>query len=161
MGNIGREMAENFDCTQFLTFDCEDINEIHSKIYELFKGTIFSILSSDEIRTVKKKYLEKYTEKYIFELKHDEFIGEFEDWHYEDKPPILIQEFISTISILLDYNLKKFKIILIKFAEEDYTSDKFIKINISQMKQGLFNMSLHNYDVSEDNLILEIEALLP
>lgn len=150
-------MDENFDCTQFITFDYEADSDINDVIHQIFSNSKFVVLSNQKIREVKKLYFKHYLMEYFFELMYDEFLGEFEDWEEESNPPTLIQEFVSVLEKLIKLGLINFKIFLTKFAEEGKTENTVIAINDSDIMKGLFYMSNHNYEVWTDNLIIEIE----
>lgn len=89
-------MDENFDCTQFFSFDTNlSLKEI--LLLSDLKNYEFLILKSDDISEVKKRYLEKYMSSYLIELKNDNFIGDLQDWSNFESPPI-IADFFSDIS---------------------------------------------------------------
>ncbi|TKI59764.1 hypothetical protein FC756_20265, partial [Lysinibacillus mangiferihumi] len=68
------------------------------------KNYEFLILKSDDIREVKKRYLEKYMSSYLIELKNDNFIGDLQDWSNFESPPIIV-EFFSDISEKIAKNI--------------------------------------------------------
>lgn len=150
-------MKENFDCTQFITFDLEDINIDIQQIITPFKDIGFEVILMNEIRDVKKEYFRDYIRSNILELKCDDFIGEFEDWEVLDKPPLQISQFANVIrNLTRKEEISSLKIFLTSFAEEGYSSNEIIKTKIEKIEEALFAMSKHYYDVWTDNLIIEI-----
>ncbi len=78
---------ENFDCTQFITFDIhEKSNEIYDEISDIFSSIGFEILIAEDIRQIKKEYFNNYREAYFIELKNDNFLGRFYEWKEKSKP---------------------------------------------------------------------------
>lgn len=153
-------MDENFDCTQFFSFDTNlSLKEI--LLLSDLKNYEFLILKSDDIREVKKRYLEKYMSSYLIELKNDNFIGDLQDWSNFESPPIIV-EFFSDISekIAKNINITNYSIILCKFAQENVTEDKVLEIKSNEILPALYNMSKFSYDLWMDNLILKIQQEL-
>ena len=150
-------MNDNFDCTQFITFSYEGTGNIDRIIRNTFRGSVFNVIRSDEMRPVKKRYFKHYLEEFFFELAYDEFMGEFEDWDNENKPTPLLELFTEKLKgLFLLHPIKKAKIILVNFAEEGKTNDEFVYIERSEIYSGLFKMSRHNFGSWSDTLILEL-----
>ena len=150
-------MNENFDCTQFITFNYEGTERIESIVRNIFKDSVFTINYGDAIRTVKKEYLKHYLEGCLFELEHKEFMGEFEDWEVLSQPTPLVNELICKLYYLFClYPIKNAKVILVLFAEFGNTKDAKIYVNLSDIRDGLFKMSMHCFDVWADTLIIEL-----
>lgn len=149
---------ENFDCTQFITFDIhEKSNEIYDNISELFSNISFKILINEDIREIKKKYFSNYIGGYFIELKNDNFLGEFYEWKEKSKPPKGIVEFHNAISKLLkEQYLYNFRVIFTFFAEQGKTSVEIIEVTRDMIMDGLYAVSTNNYDVWADNYIIEL-----
>lgn len=157
MGSIGDIMKENFDCTQFITFNYFGSEDINNIISECFEESIFKILDYDRIRKVKREYFSEYINEYFFELLNEEFIGEFEDWKDKDYPPILIQKFIDIISVIVSLKgIRDFRILITNFAELGNTENEVVNVKYSDLREGLFLMSKYNYSVWIDNIIINI-----
>jgi hypothetical protein len=150
-------MKENFDCTQFISFDYDGANNVETIIRNVFRDSVFEVINCNEIILIKKEYFKYHLAKYFFELKYDDFMGEFEDWKYLDKPTLMIQQFIDRIGELYAlFQIKRLVVILTNFAEKGETKDLHINITKWNINKGMFSMSSHNYEVWADNLILEI-----
>lgn len=150
-------MKENFDCTQFITFNLEEIDTNIHDLVTSFNNMGFTVIYKNQIREVKKEYFKDYIQEEFIELKCDNFIGEFEDWELLEHPTEKILEFINAVkNIAKRSEIVNFKIILTGFAEEGYSSNEIIKVKLENINEGLFAMSKHYYDVWTDNLIVEI-----
>lgn len=150
-------MDGNFDCTQFFSFDTNlSMQEIVLLLSDL-KNHEFLILKSDDIREVKKRYLEKYMSSYLIELKNNNFIGELQDWSNFESPPSIVKLF-SDVSekIAKNINITNYSIFLCKFAQENVTEDKILETKSNEILSALYNMSNFSYDLWMDNLILKI-----
>ncbi|OPX42548.1 hypothetical protein CLHUN_35150 [Ruminiclostridium hungatei] len=150
-------MIENFDCTQFITFDSTTAVIDIERLLERFKLIGFELVLDCNIRQVKKEYFKKYVKQHFIELKDDEFMGEFEDWEELDNPPRKIGDFIREINSLIDSNvIQRVTIMLTLFAEEGTTAVENIEVSKNNIKKGLYSMSKHNFEVWTNNLVLEI-----
>ncbi|RDU22652.1 hypothetical protein [Anaerosacchariphilus polymeriproducens] len=150
-------MVGNFDCTQFITFDSSASEEKLNNMLSSFQALGFIVISGDEVKPIKRQYFKDYSARYFIELKFDNFMGEFEDWEQLDKPPILINQFIETAYKMVDSEgISNIKIILTSFAEEERTTNEVMVVEKSHIREGLYIMSKHNFEVWVDNLILEI-----
>lgn len=149
-------MKENFDCTQFITFDLKEHKQIMNLLIHDFNQIEFDIIF--DIRNIKKIYFKQYLRKYFIELKDDDFMGEFEDWKLINKPPKRIRDFINVVKKIAQIkNIKNFTIILTYFAELGNSTNKMVNVNISNLERGLYIMSRYNFDYYVDNLILKID----
>lgn len=148
-------MKENFDCTQFITFNLEKDKNILDSVVDEFSKIGFHVIL--DIRDIKKVYFKEYLGEYFIELKDDNFMGEFEDWELENEPPKRIKDFMSVVKkIIKRKNIKNFTVMLTYFAEIGDSTNKVINVDSSNIQQGLFSMSRYNYDYCVDNLILKI-----
>lgn len=150
-------MVENFDCTQFITFDyiAPDFNV--ERFLERFKLLGFQLVIGSDIKQVKRGYFRQHTKQYFVELKDDNFMGEFEDWIEMEKPPERIENFAREVDLLLkSEKLINVRIILTFFAEEGTTIIDKISISKESLREGLYSMSKHNFEVWANNLVLEI-----
>lgn len=161
MENINRkcdEMLENFDDTQFLTFNLSKKDEgILNEIKDKFGSMGFEILMGEAIRDIKKEYFKEYMETYIIELKDELFIGDFEDWNEKNSPTDRIIEFSKNIKWLSSQKgVINLKVIITGFAEVGTTSKALIKVTRNDIVDGLYAMSTKNFDIWTDNLIIEV-----
>ena len=148
-------MKENFDCTQFITFNLEEDKNILDSVVDEFSKIGFDIIL--DIRDIKKAYFKEYLGEYFIELKDDNFMGEFEEWELENEPPSRIKDFMSVVKKIVQIkNIKSFTVMLTYFAEVGDSTNEVINVDSSNIQQGLFSMSRHNYDYCVDNLILKI-----
>lgn len=85
-------MDENFDWTQFITFDADDKFKVDD-IYNIYKDTNIKILRDDEIREVKRKYFKSYIKEYFIELYHDNFQEYLARWKVMEDVPHEIESF--------------------------------------------------------------------
>ena len=68
------------------------------------------------MRKAKIEFFIDYIENQFYELKNDNFIGEFEDWVVKDNPPHAITKFIQMIKEWMDQiNISHFKIFLTSY----------------------------------------------
>ncbi|MCT4566492.1 MAG: hypothetical protein N4A68_19535 [Maledivibacter sp.] len=150
-------MKENFDCTQFITFNLEEIDTNIHELVTSFNNIGFKIIYKNQIREVKKEYFKDYIQDEFIEFKCDNFIGEFEDWESLEHPTEKILKFANAVeNIARRSEINNFRIILTSFAQEGYSSNETIKVKVDNIQEGLFSMSKHYYDVWTDNLIIEI-----
>jgi hypothetical protein len=150
-------MIENFDCTQFITFDLISSEATVERLLEPFKYLGFELVFDFNIRQVKRDYFKQYINQCFVELKDDNFMGEFEDWVEQDSPPRAVRKFIEEIEVLLEIHMvKNVRIMLTFFAEEGTTTIENISVSRDDIKNGLFSMSKHNFEVWTDNLVLGI-----
>lgn len=152
-------MNENFDATQFITFDIFDYNEhIIKQIRENFENLGFEVLQGNDIRKVKKKYFKQYMKTVFIELMDVNFFGEIESWQANvDMPTERIENFAEQLIWLFNQKeVSNLSLILTGFAEEGISSDKILKVTSDEIIKGIFAMSKYNFDIWTDNLILEI-----
>lgn len=153
-------MIENFDATQFISFD---INGKPGKIIEEIKQRFnilgFDVIEEKEIREVKKNYFKKFRRKIFLELKNKTFIGEIEfSKDGEDSPEQIVVDFAQTIKWLYSQNeIQHLVLIMTAFAEENYTSDILISVRSTEILKGLYSTSKFNYDIWADNIIIQID----
>lgn len=153
-------MKENFDATQFISFDIHEnsiqiINEIKMRF-----GTLgFEVLEEKSIRNVKKEYFKRFRKKVFLELKNKTFIGEIEFWKEgENVPGQIVFEFIKNIEWLYSLdNITNLILIMTAFAEEGDTSNAVISVKKQGILKGLYSMSKYNYDIWVDNIVIQIE----
>lgn len=108
-------MNENFDCTQFVSFNYSE-NPINQNTILSFKKQGFTLIEKQFMRKAKIEFFIDYIENQFYELKNDNFIGEFEDWVVKDNPPHAITKFIQMIKEWMDQiNISHFKIFLTSY----------------------------------------------
>lgn len=147
-----------FDCSQFLTFSCDET--IFKKELTRFERLGMKVLIKEEVLTRKLNYLNPFLQEQVIELFDQEFIGVFEDWKEEGKTPVELIKFKSEISEFCSKtNIKSLKLIIISCASEDSEEDRIIEktVQIDQFYAGLFVLSKWNLKEVADNLILTIK----
>lgn len=152
-------MKENFDASQFITFDLIDKSEeIIRQIHKRFSMLGFLVLQEDEIRNVKKQYFSQYRKKVFIELKDETFLGEIESWKVlSEEPNERIKTFAEQLNwLLLQNEIDNLTLILTGFAEPEFTSNTVIKVNSMEILNGISTMSKYYFDVWTDNLIMNI-----
>lgn len=146
----------NFDFTQFISFDSDlPHNEIHKKIEYLFEKAGFSIIAFEELEIVKKEYYFKHWKTFSFELKKDDFLGDFMDWYYKKEVPESVNEFVEIINELLKFNISGLVVIICSFAEKKKTKNEIVNIKHNMLLEELFKMSIHSFKCP-DNLVVNI-----
>lgn len=152
-------MKENFDDTQFITFDISgEAEEITNQIQKRFEDLGFEVLQEPSIRDVKKQYFNKYRQAVFIELVDELFIGDFFYWKSEfEEPTKRVLDFVEQLVWLKNQKeISNLKLILTAFAEEDKTSNEIIKVRQNEILQGFSAMSSYYYEIWTDNLIIEI-----
>lgn len=152
-------MKENFDATQFITFDVMGGYEyIINQIWERFNNLGFEVLLEKDIRNVKRQYFSKYKKGIFIELKDVMFFGEIESWEVDSEIPTeRIKSFAEQLNWI--YNQKEISnlsLILTGFAEEGLSTDTVIKVSVENIINGLSVMSKYYFDIWTDNLVVEI-----
>lgn len=152
-------LQENFDCTQFITFDTKLNNIEVIEFLHLFNNIGLNIISQDEISIIKKEYLKKYFKSNVYELKNDTFLGNLDEWlNISDNPPKSVSNFIEVIrTVYKSKNIFNLTIILTSFAQYGKTSDQVFDISIDEIEYYLFLMSFNSHSPTIDNLILHIK----
>jgi len=153
-------MTGNFDCTQLISIRCTEENEIEHLIKELFEHQGFEIIQKNSISFKKIECFSHYLFDVVFELKNDNFMGEFEDWTKENKPPLPILKFIESIKALTRCeSILKFRVFLIYFADLDGGSTFDIKqVSMENLTEVLFSLSYYYFGCRYDGLILTYES---
>lgn len=153
-------MKENFDATQFITFDISDDNgHIVKQVRERFESLGFEVLQDNDIRKVKKQYFNEYIKTVFLELKDETFIGEIELW--QDNTDMVLDERVKLFveQLIWLYNqveVNNLSLILTVFAEEGFTSNGVLEVAPDKILKGILKMSKYNFDIWVDNLVLEI-----
>lgn len=153
-------MKENFDATQFITFDISDDNgHIVKQVRERFESLGFEVLQDNDIRKVKKQYFNEYIKTVFLELKDETFIGEIELW--QDNTDMVLDERVKLFveQLIWLYNqveVNNLSLILTAFAEEGFTSNGVLEVAPDKILKGILKMSKYNFDIWVDNLVLEI-----
>ncbi|MFB5676358.1 hypothetical protein ACE3NQ_08150 [Paenibacillus terreus] len=146
-----------FDCSQFLTFNCEE--EIFKNEAARFERLGMKVLLKEEITKKKLTYLSAVLQEEVLKLFDQEFIGIFEDWKEEENPPIELINLKEEISgFCSKLNIKSLKLIIISCASENIEEDTIVNkmVEIDQFSAGLFVLSKWNLKEVADNLILTI-----
>ena len=152
-------MKENFDATQFITFDVSgECEYIINPILERFHNLGFEVLLEKDIRNVKRRYFSKYKKGVFMELKDDTFLGEIEFWKVDSEMPTeRIKSFVEQLNWI--YNQKEIynlSLILTGFAEEEFSSNTVIKVSPEDITNAISAMSKYYFDIWTDNLVVEI-----
>ncbi|MBK1812651.1 hypothetical protein JHL18_18690 [Clostridium sp. YIM B02505] len=152
-------MGENFDCTQFLTFDSILAeNEVIKKLLS-YENIGFKVILEKDIRNIKKEYFKNYRKQIFVELEYDDFIGEIDEWKdINDAPPKLISDFIKiTKDIIRQEGITNLKIILASFADMGVTTNEVLNASVDKLEYSLFHISMSAPYNPVDNLIIEVE----
>lgn len=152
-------MGENFDCTQFLTFDSILAeNEVIKKLLS-FENIGFKVILEKDIRNIKKEYFKNYRNQIFVELEYDDFIGEIDEWKdINDAPPKIISDFIKiTKDIIKQEEISNLKIILASFADMGLTTNEVLNASVDKLEYSLFHISMSSPYKSVDNLIIEVD----
>ncbi len=150
-------MDENFDCTQFLTFNSSLNEEKIDELLSPLKDVGFNIIKGSGIREIKRIYFKKYIEDIYIELGMENFIGELDMWEDINNPSKIVERLIEVISaVAKNTDIRKLKVILASFSEVNKTSDEEISTSPEDIAKGLFTMSKNYYDIWADNLIINI-----
>lgn len=150
-------MDYNFDCTQFITFNGNLMDNDLIKIYKLFENIGFEINSDVVELKTKLDYFKDYACDYFIEIKNDNFLSIIENWIIKENSPDNVLKFIDLINyVLTNFSISNLRIILCIFAEPGTTKNEFKKIKQIGILDSLFELSLYNYSNIPDNLILEI-----
>lgn len=149
-------MKGSFDATQFITFDMEKDPEIIN-IISNFRSIGFTIVPLEKIKKVKREYFKDYFSSIAFELKSDDFFRNFNKWKDKANVPNIMRDFADILTEMAVHSkITNFKVILCSYAEKGDSTDEIIKIDHEHILEGLFFMSVNNFEVLTDNLILEI-----
>jgi len=153
-------MKENFDATQFVTFDIGgNLVEIMDEIKRKFERLGFEVLDKMSMRKVKKEYFESFQREVFLELKNELFIGEIEFLQDESGAKQIVLDFVQNMQWLcFQKDISNLALIITAFAEKDYTSNTAIKVTSENILGGICTMSKYNYEVWTDNLIIEITS---
>ena len=148
---------ENFDCTQFISFDYlkkdADIVDVITKKMEKIG---FETLQGEQIRSVKGEFFCEQKRGFFLELKNEEFLGEFYQWKIENNPPLKITEFKDVIEESLGkYDISNLKLFFTYFAEEESSTEVF-EVGRDRIMQGLFFVTPNNFDKWADNYVMKI-----
>ncbi|MHC1748027.1 MAG: hypothetical protein AB9856_06500 [Cellulosilyticaceae bacterium] len=152
-------MGENFDCTQFLTFDSILAeNEVIKKLLS-YENIGFKVIVEKDIRNIKKGYFKNYRKQIFIELEYDDFIGEMDEWKdINDVPPKLISDFIKiTKDIIRQEEITNLTIILASFADMGVTTNEVLNASVDKLEYSLFHISMSSPYNPVDNLIIEVE----
>lgn len=152
-------MGENFDCTQFITFDCTLVEKEVIKKLLFYENIGFEVILEKDIRNIKKEYFKNYRKQIFVELKYDDFIGEIDEWKdINDDPPKIISDFIKiTKDIIREEEIINLKIILSSFAEMGLTTNEVLNTSVDKLVYSLFHISMSSPYNPVDNLIIEVE----
>ena len=155
-------MLENFDATQFLSFDLQDNikkRELFNEIQKRFEDFGFKVFFENEIRPIKVKYFQKYRSEIFIELFNQTFGSELEgSWKDEKNPPEVFVRFSKLIKWVASIRgVSNVKVIICSFAEENnYSSIEIIQTTKDTLLNAFYKMSINCFDTWVDNLIIEI-----
>lgn len=147
----------NFDCTQIISLKCAEGK--HINIHDFFDKEFFSVLDKSNIRPVKLTFFSRHLLDEVYELKNDNFMGEFEDWVNKEDVPILIADFINKIeNIFKNENVIELNIFLSYYADVNGRSTyKVINSTSDTCRNDLFIMSKTYYGPRYDTIILKMK----
>lgn len=152
-------MKENFDATQFITFDIKNNLEwIMEQIQNRFSNLGFHIINEKGIRRVKMQYFNEYRKTIFIELVDETFIGEIEYWKVDSEMPVKrIIDFSNQLFWLYSREeVSNLNLILTGFAEKEFTTNTKIEVNSDEILKGMSTMSKYYFDMWTDNLIIKI-----
>ncbi|MBH0171446.1 hypothetical protein [Fictibacillus sp. 18YEL24] len=148
----------NFDCTQLLTFQTDDLN-CKRTIKAQFEQMGFIVSADGQISPNKLKYFKEYLNDLVIELEDKEFIGEFEDWKDVDDLPDRIELFIMKLNNILNKSkIQELKLFIVSDASDNINEDDVTHVSSSlqNFKKTLFLMSAWNFDVKTSVLIINV-----
>lgn len=148
-------MTENFDWTQFITFETDENKiKVSECVREIFGEMDFNSISKKDIEQVKIVYYNDFWKTFVFELENSEFLYGFGEWNSLDEPPLKIVDFIKGIDVLIDrLEITKIEIIICSFAENETTNNMVVDANSNDILEKLFLMCINSF-VCPDNLII-------
>lgn len=134
-----------FDCSQFIYYK-PNTNLIKNNILYSFVNEGFKLIEINQMTKNKQDFVSLFYEKNckVIELEDKNFLGEFEDWKFEDKnnPPIKIKKFIDIIKNIINY-VSYFKIIIVRYLYDNkYNDFDFRVININDLAANLYSLSI-------------------
>jgi hypothetical protein len=147
-----------FDCSQFLTFSCDDVIAKNEMVG--IENLGMKVIEKEGIAPKKISYLAPFLLEEVFELFDQEFIGVFEDWKDEGHPPIELVNLKNEIVRLCQLrDITSLKLIIISCASENIDEDRLVgkTVQIEHFYSGLFLLSKWNFKEVADNLILTIK----
>lgn len=117
-----------FDCTQFISIKIQDNIDTLNDLIERYKELSFKIVNESEIKPQKLDYLKNHLQDYTVELKHDQFLGIFDNWKDKSKVPNEIIRFADiTKDIVNTLSVESLKIIFVDYASEKRELDHLIQ----------------------------------
>lgn len=156
MESIGSKAMENFDYTQFITFDSTLPSDIlYSKMKELFEELGFEVTVYDEMDIGKKEYYQDYWKEHVYELPNDFFLEPCSDWKDKDVVPKEYEKFLHKMERLCQMDVQNVCLIICSFAEKGRTKDEIVFTTKEGITNEIFKMSIHSW-VLPDNLIINI-----
>lgn len=149
---------ENFDFTQFISFDSDmPYEQVKNIVIGLFSNTDFVVTDFDEVENVKKDYYSEYWKKYSFELKKDDFLGDMQEWKEVEAPPEDFTDFKKRIDPLLELGVTDVRLLICSFAEKNKTDNKVVYVGRNHWFSELFRMSIYSVERPPSNLIIVVE----
>lgn len=148
-------MIENFDWTQFITFESDDNEQkVMECVNDIFKKMGFRIIPKNEMEHVKLSYYKDFWEVYGLELEDSRFLYKFGEWNNIDEPPLEIVIFVNGIDLLIDrLKIRKLKIIICSLAEKGKTNNLIVDARSNDIYEKLFLMCMNSF-VCPDSLII-------
>lgn len=147
---------ENFDFTQFISFDSDMMYDtVSDTVNKYFEPEGFSVIEFSNVDEVKKKYYCDYWKKHSFELQKDDFLSDFMDWENVSEVPKSIINAVCKIKKLLEICNTEIVFIICYFAEYKKTRNEVVYISQASIYDELFKMSIHSF-MCPENLIIHI-----
>ena len=150
-------MKGNFDCTQFISIISCKTNP-KEMLETAFEKQEFVLVEKEKLSPIKHEFLKAISLENVFELRNDNFMGEFEDWIELDKPPYKIGKFIESLKTIVEHNaVKELIVILVKFVDlEDNSALNIRTITAKEISELLFTLSNYYYGYRHDYIIMKI-----
>lgn len=148
-----------FDCTQFINIKIKDNSENLIDTLKKYEELDFEMLMETEIQSKKMIYFKDYLEGYTIELKHDQFLGFFDDWIEKDKVPNQILRFANISSEIINNPfVEEIKIIFVEYASENKELDHLVQVecDINNLVEKLFYQSSACFDEWGNIMIITV-----
>jgi len=148
---------ENFDFTQFISFDSNiSYDEAKKLVENTFIEDNFSIVEFDNMDEVKKNYYRDYWKKYTFEVQNDNFLCDFVEWENLNEVPESILKVIKKLEEFSYICNSEIVFIICYFAEHMKTKNEVVYIPVNKLVNEFFKMSIHSFECP-DNLIIVVK----
>lgn len=152
----------DFENSQFLSISVtSSVSLLQQALEEIFRDTNFNLQKKEEINHVKLMYFSDFLLDYFYELRDEDFMGEFDDWQDVKNPPAAIRQFVTCVSNILKIEgVNYVYVILTNYACEDITTNGILECKIEKAYKKLFSASIYWIQEKglcyEDNLIIKV-----